>query len=158
MGCTQIVHTTMHLLLLLLASVPSLNAVCLIQGCGKWYDSVKTNVTIKGACAVMFDENCCKSSRTFHIIKKGEEGKLCGLVSSFNPLSSCSGPRLKDDVEDAKEEEAKSFNDGNLRDSKDRYDRNKLVISAKVKPNFVEEIDDDFDDMDEDIESYRCKC
>merc|ERR1711936_1394789 len=175
---TQIVHTTMHFLLLLLASVPSLNAVCLIQGCGKWYDSVKTNATIKGACAVMFDENCCKSSKTFHIIKKGEEGKLCGLVSSFNPLSSCSGPRLKDDVEslavmpgctlevwdkgsglkDAKVEEAKSFNDGNLRDNKDRYDRNKLVISAKGKPNFVEEINDDFDDMNEDIDSYRCKC
>jgi len=133
---------------------------------------------VTGACAVMFDENCCKSSKTFHIVKKGEEGKLCGTVSSFNPLSSCNGPRLKDDIEslaimpgctlevwdkgsgleDAKKEEKKSANFGNIRDNKDRYDRNKLVFTAVGAPNFVEEIDDDFDDMNEDIESYRCKC
>ena len=47
----------------------------------------------------MFDENCCKASKTFHVVKKGEEGKLCGTVSSLNPFSSCKGPKLKDDIE-----------------------------------------------------------
>ena len=39
-----------------------------------------------------------------------------------------------------------------------RYDRNKLVFTATRTPNWVEELDDDFDDMNEDIESYRCTC
>ena len=47
----------------------------------------------------MFDENCCKASDTFYIVKREEEGKLCGTASSFNPFSSCVGPRLKDDIE-----------------------------------------------------------
>ena len=40
----------------------------------------------------------------------------------------------------------------------DRYNRNKLVFTATGKPHWVEELNDDFDDMDEDIESYRCTC
>ena len=40
----------------------------------------------------------------------------------------------------------------------DRYNRNKLVFTARGKPHWVEELNDDFDDMDEDIESYRCTC
>ena len=39
-----------------------------------------------------------------------------------------------------------------------RYNRNKLVFTAVGKPHWVEELNDDFDDMDEDIESYRCTC
>eukprot|EP00092_Neocalanus_flemingeri_P028422 GFUD01030862.1.p1 GENE.GFUD01030862.1~~GFUD01030862.1.p1 ORF type:complete len:185 (-),score=57.46 GFUD01030862.1:157-663(-) len=168
----------MYSLVVILAIVPSLRALCLIQGCDKWYDPVKNNATIKNACAVMFDENCCKSSKTFHIVEKGESGKLCGTVSSFNPFSSCQGPRLKDDIEslvimpgctlevwdkgaglaDAKIKEAKSANDGNYKHAKDLYKRNKLAFTATGKPLFVEELNDDFDDMNEDIESYRCKC
>ena len=89
----------------------------MIQGCNKWWNGgAKTNVKkyslcsiiqyhncfqrkITGACAVLFDENCCKSSKTFHVVAKGEEGKLCGVVSNLNPLSSCQGPRIKDDIE-----------------------------------------------------------
>ena len=56
---------------------------------------------------------------------------------------------------DAKKEEAKSYNKGNYKDNEDRYDRNKLVFSAFKDIQIVEEINDDFDDMDEDIESYR---
>merc|ERR1712083_1280775 len=59
---------------------------------------------LSGACAVLFDENCCKTAgitggKTFHVVQRGEEGKLCGLVSRLNPLSSCQGPRIKDDIE-----------------------------------------------------------
>jgi len=162
-----------------LAMVPSINSLCAIQGCSKWWNAgAKNDVSITGACAVMFDENCCKASDTFYIVKREEEGKLCGTASSFNPFSSCVGPRLKDDIEslvvmpgctlevwdkgsglaDAKKEEAKSYNKGNYKDSVDRYDRNKLVFSAFKDIQIVEEINDDFDDMDEDIESYRCRC
>merc|ERR1712106_537212 len=170
---------TKLVLLLGLAMVPSIHSLCAIQGCDKWWNAgAKSNVSITGACAVMFDENCCKASKTFYIVKREEEGKLCGTVSSFNPFSSCEGPRLKDDIEslvvmpgctlevwdkgsglaDAKKEEAKSYNKGNYKDNEDRYDRNKLVFSAFKDIQIVEEINDDFDDMDEDIESYRCRC
>ena len=99
-----------------LAMVPSINSLCAIQGCSKWWNAGAKNnvrslkiikikcsiffqVSITGACAVMFDENCCKASKTFHIVNKGEEGKLCGTVSSLIPISSCKGPNLKDDIE-----------------------------------------------------------
>ena len=61
-------------------------------------------------------------------------------------------------LKDAVDEEKKGPNAGNIKDNKDRYDRNKLVFTATGTPNWVEELDDDFDDMDEDIESYRCRC
>ena len=57
-----------------------------------------------------------------------------------------------------KKEEAKGFNAGNYKDNEDRYDKNKLVFTAKGSPNMIEELNDDFKDMDEDIGSYRCKC
>merc|ERR1712215_337228 len=153
--------------------------LCAIQGCDKWWNAgAKNNRTITGACAVLFDENCCKASKTFYVVKREEEGKLCGTVSSFNPFSSCVGPRLKDDIEslvvmpgctlevwdhgggleDAKKVEKENFNAGDYKDQVDRYNRNKLVFSARGDIQIVEEIDDDFDDMDEDIESYRCRC
>ena len=56
---------------------------------------------------------------------------------------------------DAKTQERKSYNAGNYKNAVDRYDRNKLVFSAFQNFQIVEEINDDFDDMDEDIESYR---
>ena len=39
-----------------------------------------------------------------------------------------------------------------------RYDRNKLAITATGTPNWIEELEDDFEDMEEDIETYRCTC
>ena len=30
---------------------------------------------------------------------RGGQGKMCGSISGRNPLSSCKGPRLEDDVE-----------------------------------------------------------
>merc|ERR1711923_572205 len=136
----------------------------------------KNNVT--GVCAVLFDENCCKASDTFHSIRVGEKGKLCSTGSSLNPFSSCQGPRLDNDVEsmivmpgcklevwddedgvkDAEDEERKGFNQGNIKDTKDRYDQEKLVLEARNSPHWIEEMNDDFDDMNEDISSYRCTC
>merc|ERR1719290_833391 len=153
-------------LLLFLSLVPMSLSLCMIQSCNKWWNGVKNDRKITGACAVLFDENCCKAAKTFHVVQRGEEGKLCGAVSRLNPLSSYKGPRLKDDIEsfvvmpgctlevwdkrsglaDAKKEERKSYNAGN-----DRYARNKLVFSAFQNIQIVEEINDDFDDMDEDI-------
>ena len=156
--------------------------------------------TITGACAVLFDENCCDTGDTNFVIPRGGKGeqhrhtldldtlditdiiswpgKMCGSLSSLNPLSSCQGPRLSDDVEslvvmpgctldvwdeddgvDKQErEERVSFNAGEIRNAKDLYNKEKLKISAQGTPNWIEELNDDFNDLNEDIDSYRCTC
>ena len=48
---------------------------------------------------MLFDENCCDTGDTNFLIPRGGQGKMCGSFSSFNPLSSCKGPKLEDDVE-----------------------------------------------------------
>ena len=40
-----------------------------------------------------------QSSKDHLVVKKGEQGKLCGTGSGLNPLSSCKGSGLKDDIE-----------------------------------------------------------
>ena len=165
--------------LLLLAALPALDAFCLVNSCSTYWSRAKARLQGNSSCAVMFDENCCKDSDDFLVVYPGEKGKLCGTTSGFNPLSSCKGRGLKDDIEallvmpgcklevwdkgsgleDAEKEERKGFRQGDYRDQVDRYDRNKLVFSAdRSGPHWVEEINDDFDDMDEDIESFRCTC
>merc|ERR1712183_136281 len=149
-------------LALALALLPCLNALCLINTCSSWVNKHRTNATVNGYCAVMFDENCCKDSDDYYAVAKGEEGKLCGssVVASLG-LSSCEGPTgFRDDVEsivvmpgctlevwdskdglaEAKKEEAKGFNAGNYKDNEDRYDKNKLVFTAKGSPNMIEEL------------------
>jgi len=172
----------MKFLPLLLAIVPGLNAgildVCVINSCSSYWSSARNNRTVSNACAVMFDESCCKTGDTHLVVQNGQKGKLCGTVSSLNPFSSCKGPRLEDDIEsfivmpgcklevwddrdglsDAEDEEKKGFNQGDYKDQKDRYDQEKLVFTAQTEPHWVEILDDDFSDMDEDIGSYRCTC
>merc|ERR1712179_838489 len=177
----------MKVLLLLAVLVPSLNAICLIQGCDKYWAANKNNREVTGACAVVFDENCCDASNDVYVISKtakggkdGEKGKFCGGAFGIsNPLSSCKGPGgLKDDItslmvmpgcklevwdhssglSNAEAEEKKSPNAGKLRDAKDKYKQNKLEFEATRDPFWVEDIDSDFDDLDNDIESYRCTC
>ena len=55
-------------------------------------------------------------------------------------------------------EEKVSFNAGEIRNSKDLYNQDKIKITAKVAPLWIEELNDDFDDMSNDIDSYRCNC
>merc|ERR1712080_418285 len=171
-------ESSMQTFILLLGILPALDAFCLRNSCEKYWKKAATKLRADRTCAVIFDESCCKDSETHFVIPSTSQnqGKLCGK----NPLSSCFGPRLKDDVEavlvmpgcklevwdhgsgleDAVKEERKSFNDGDYKDQEDRYERNKLVFTAQKggEPHWVEELDDDFDDMDEDIESYRCTC
>merc|ERR1711872_961732 len=124
----------------------------MIQSCNKWWNGARNDRKITGACAVLFDENCCKASKTFHVVQRGEEGKLCGAVSRLNPFSSCKGPRIKDDIESLVVMPGCTLEvwdkRSGLADAKDRYDRNKLVFSAFQNIQIVEEINDDFDDMD----------
>merc|ERR1719507_1225077 len=100
----------MKVLALLLAVVPALNALCLVNSCDSYW--------------------------------KGEQGKLCGTASGFNPLSSCKGSGLKDDIEalfvmpgcklevwdhgsgleDALDEERKGFNQGDYKNMEDALD------------------------------------
>merc|ERR1712119_66564 len=176
MGHSPLHCRKMRLFLALLALLPYIQSLCLLNQCSGWWSSNKNNVT--GVCAVLFDENCCKDSDTFYSIKIGEKGKLCSTISSRNPLSSCKGPSLDNDVEsmivmpgcklevwddengleDAEDEEKKGFNQGNFIDIKERYEREKLVLEARNSPNWIEELNDDFEDLDEDISSYRCTC
>jgi len=89
----------MKLLALLLAAVPALNALCLVNSCDSYWSGAQAKLKKDGACAVLFDENCCKASKDHLVVKKGEQGKLCGTGSGLNPLSSCKGSGLKDDIE-----------------------------------------------------------
>ena len=43
-------------------------------------------------------------------------------------------------LDNAKKEGAKRVNAGNLKDNKDRYDRNKLVFTAVGTPMFVQQL------------------
>merc|ERR1711863_241178 len=150
----------MKLFVVLLALLPYIQSLCLVQQCSSWWSSNKNNVT--GVCAVLFDENCCKGSATFHSIKIGEKGKLCSTSSSINPFSSCKGPDLDNDVESMIVMPGCKLegwdNEDGLEDAKDRYDQEKLVLEARNSPHWIEELNDDFDDLNEDISSYRCTC
>ena len=65
----------------------------------------------------------------------------------------------KDDgLEKQLDAERKGANAGFLRAAKDQYKQNLLVLQAVGKPNWINELDDDFDDLNEDIDSYRCTC
>ena len=73
--------------------------------------------TITGACAMLFDDNCCDIKDKFFIVPKGGKGQsvrypqtwklviyiftghMCGTLSGLNPLSTCVGPNISDDVE-----------------------------------------------------------
>merc|ERR1712032_8071 len=50
--------------------LPQLNAFCLKQGCDKYFEKVKTDAKVTGACAVLFEGNCCKNVGTFGDAKK----------------------------------------------------------------------------------------
>merc|ERR1712168_367425 len=140
---------TMISLALALALLPCLNALCLINTCSSWVNKHRTNATVNGYCAAMVDENCCKGPTGFR-----------DDVESIVVMPGCTLEvwDSKDGLAEAKKEEAKGFNAGNYKDNEDRYDKNKLVFTAKGSPNMIEELNDDFKDMDEDIGSYRCKC
>ena len=117
-------------LVVLAIALPQLNAFCLkqvrltlgsfkvllalFQGCDKYFDKVKTDAKVTGACAVLFEENCCKSVGTFgdakklFVVPRGGKGKLCGTsktllnaaasVVGAGTTSTCTGPDLKDNV------------------------------------------------------------
>merc|ERR1711971_752304 len=101
-------------LVLLAVVLPQLNAFCLKQGCDKYFDKVKADAKVTGACAVLFEENCCKNVGTFgdakklFVVPRGGKGKLCGTsktllnaaasVIGAGTTSTCTGPDLKDNV------------------------------------------------------------
>merc|ERR1712019_23559 len=176
------------LCLLGVSILPLANSLCLVNQCSDYAKSIERNNTIKNACAVIFDENCCKASAAHHVIKKGESGSLCkgsitsglrGAVNAVTGGSGCKGPTgLNDDVEStfvlpgctlevwdesegldkAIKAERESKNAGLVRNLKDIHDGEKLSLTAFDKPNWIEELNDDFDDLNEDISSFRCNC
>ena len=75
----------------------------------------------------------------------------------------CSGCTLEvwdesDGFEKQIQAEKDSANEGFVRNAKDLYNKEKLVLSAERDANWIEELNDDFNDMNEDISSYRCRC
>merc|ERR1712112_279726 len=60
----------MKVLLLVSVFLPALEAICAIQGCDKYWAANKNNREVTGACAVVFDENCCKASDDHYTIKR----------------------------------------------------------------------------------------
>jgi len=78
--------------------LPSIKALCLVQSCDKYWSTAKNDPNVKKACAVLFDENCCKATKPQYVVPKGESGRLCGVSGSLFS-GSCKGPKLKDDVE-----------------------------------------------------------
>merc|ERR1719281_1690105 len=127
--------------LLLLGVIHSSQGLCFLNKCSSYWSNAKKNSTITGACAVLFDENCCDTGETNFVIPRGGQGKMCGSLSGLNPLSSCKGPRLENDVE--------SFI---------VMPGCTLEVWDEGDANWIEELNDDFNDMNEDISSYRCTC
>merc|ERR1711974_477830 len=64
----------MKVLALLLAVVPALNALCLVNSCDSYWKGAQAKLKKDGACAVLFDENCCKSSKD-HLVEEGGAGE-----------------------------------------------------------------------------------
>merc|ERR1711990_1262370 len=107
--------TKMKVLALLLAAVPALNALCLINSCDSYWSGAQAK--LKEDIEALFVMPGCK-------LEVWDHGS--GL-------------------EDALKEERKGFNDGDYKNMKDLYDQNKLVFRAdRTKPHWVEEINDDF--------------
>jgi len=71
---------------LLAALLHSTQGLCFLNKCSSWWNGAKNNRTITGACAVLFDENCCDTGDTNFVIPRGGKGKMCGSLSSLNPL------------------------------------------------------------------------
>jgi len=127
-------------ILILFALAPCLHALCMLNKCSRYWSQSQSQLRGSiNACAVLFDQNCCKASSGHYVVRKNEQGKLCGLRSGLNPVSSCKGSGLKDDVEsllvmpgcrlevwdkgsglaDAIAEERKGFNEGDYKNMKD---------------------------------------
>merc|ERR1711976_675690 len=160
-GSVQIHRIMMkYTALLLLGVLHSCQGLCFINKCSSWWSNAKKNSTITGACAVLFDENCCDTGDTHFVVPRNGQGKMCGSISGRNPLSSCKGPSLEvwdesDGVDKQISAEKKSANEGYIRNAKDLYNKEKLVLRAEGDANWIEELNDDFNDMNEDISSYR---
>merc|ERR1712032_1029894 len=99
LNSVQILITMKYTALLLLGVLHSSQGLCFLNKCSSYWSNAKKNSTITEACAGLFDENCCKTGDTHFVIPRGGQGKMCGTISGINPLSSCKGPRLEDDVE-----------------------------------------------------------
>merc|ERR1712032_544847 len=144
LNSVQILITMKYTALLLLGVLHSSQGLCFLNKCSSYWSNAKKNSTITGACAVLFDENCCKT----------------GDVESFIVMPGCTLEVWdeSDGFEKQIQAEKDSANEGFVRNAKDLYNKEKLVLSAERDANWIEELNDDFNDMNEDISSYRCRC
>merc|ERR1712244_61573 len=137
----QILIMMKYSVLLLLGFLQSSQGLCLLNKCSSYWKDAKKNSTITGACAVLFDENCCDTGDTNFLIPRGGQGKMCG---SFSMMPGCTLEVWdeSDGVDKQISAEKKSANEGFIRNAKDLYNKEKLVLSAKGAPNWTEQIND----------------
>jgi len=170
-------------LIILASFLHSTSSICFINKCQHYIEKNQAQLKRDGACGVIFDENCCKESKDHYVIPSGQSARLCkktSLISKFVGASKCKGPiGLNDDAEsilvmpgcklevwddkegfeEAAKAEAKSKTEGLNRDNLDRNNQNKITLEAlDNEPNFIEELNDNYDDLNEDISSFRCTC
>merc|ERR1712110_1074760 len=67
--------------LLLLGVLHSCQGLCFINKGSSWWSNAKKNSTITGACAVLFDENCCDTGDT-HLWCPGTVRARCAAPSA----------------------------------------------------------------------------
>merc|ERR1712080_691557 len=90
----------MRLFLLLASVIPSLQAVCLLHSCSRWISSKSGDRGFQDACAVVFDENCCKDSKDKYMIPKNTEGQFCRSRILGGGPRGCKGTKgIRDDIE-----------------------------------------------------------
>merc|ERR1712154_659634 len=72
----QILIMMKYSVLLLLGFLQSSQGLCLLNKCSSYWKDAKKNSTITGACAVLFDENCCDTGDTNFVIPWGGQGDV----------------------------------------------------------------------------------
>ena len=112
----------MEIFILLLAIVQSLHGFCWWwNDCDTYWDKNKNNRTVTEACAVLFDESCCKASKINMTIGTGANGHFGKSEKHTWSLIVMPECRLEfwnheTGLEEAEYEERKGFNQGNIKD------------------------------------------
>merc|ERR1712227_1146838 len=78
LNSVQILITMKYTALLLLGVLHSSKGLCFLNKCSSYWSNAKKNSTITGACAVLFDENCCDTGETNFVIERwpGQDVRL----------------------------------------------------------------------------------
>merc|ERR1711892_328141 len=153
---------------LVLVAVHQLDGACIINSCSKYWENNKNSLA--GKCAVLFEDNCCDDDDELYIITNNEANKLRGIgfsggVGPFgfqdDTESLVVRPGCTLEVWDSSTgyENAEAETPGSAADQSQISNGEKLRFTAPAsEPILINDLDDDFDDMNNDIDSFSCKC